>query len=272
MRPVQSQTIMRISAVCSRATLFTTSSLKHLFALCVNYGTTLRRSNSIIRREASQKNQFPFLFSRAVDPSTIRSRLRQSRLKARRPYKGPILTRNHRNARMQWARAHSRWTRRQWGTTLFSDESKFNVSEADGRKRVWRRRGERYDDNCVIEHNRWGGGGVMVWGGISAFGKTDLVVFAGNVNAVTYRDTVLAPVVVPYMRRHLRRGLFQQDNARPHTARLTLDFLRTSGINIMDWPVCRYVPNRAHLGRVGQACQKQTSPTRQCCSASSGPD
>lgn len=178
-----------------------------------------------------------FFHSRhAVHPSTIRSRLRQSRLKARRPYIGPILTANHRAARLQWARAHLRWNRRQWGSTLFSDESRFNVSTADGRKRVWRFRGERYSDNCVLQRNRWGGGSVHVWGGITTFGKTQLVVFAGNVNAVTYRDNVLAPIVVPYMRRNLRRGTYQQDNARPHTARLTMDYLHNNGINVMDWP------------------------------------
>lgn len=175
------------------------------------------------------------VFRRPVHPGTIRSRLRQARLKARRPYKGPILTQNHRTARLQWARTHLRWTRRQWGSTLFTDESKFNVSTADGRKRVWRRRGEIFHDNCLLERNRWGGGSVHT-GGISAFGKTELVVLAGNVNAVVYRDTILAPVVVPYMQRHLRRGTYQQDNARPHTARLSMDFLRTNGITVMNWP------------------------------------
>ena len=30
--------------------------------------------------------------------------------------------------------------------------------------------------------------------------------------------------------------VFQQDNAHPHTARLTQDFLRQEGINVLLWP------------------------------------
>ena len=34
---------------------------------------------------------------------------------------------------------------------VFTDESRFCVSNADGRVRVWRRRGERFQDNYVME-------------------------------------------------------------------------------------------------------------------------
>ena len=35
-----------------------------------------------------------------------------------------------------------------------------------GRIRVFRRRGERFADNCLIERDRFRGGSVMVWSGI----------------------------------------------------------------------------------------------------------
>lgn len=175
-------------------------------------------------------------FRRFVHPVTIRRALASHGLKNRRPYKGLMLTQRRRGGRLNWARLHLRWTRRQWGSVLFSDESKFNVSFADGRMRVWRSRGTRFDDRCVTEYDRWGGGSVHVWGGITAFEKTDLVVLIGNVTAQTYINDVLRPVVVPFMGRHLRRGLFQQDNARAHTARATMQFLNQNGINVLDWP------------------------------------
>ena len=50
---------------------------------------------------------------------------------------------------------------------LFTDEIKFNLSFAEGNKRIYRRRGERFAKCCVLEHNQWGGGGIMVWAGIS---------------------------------------------------------------------------------------------------------
>ena len=67
-----------------------------------------------------------------------------------------------------------------------------------------------------------GSGSVMVWGGISRGFKTPLVVIAGNLTAVQYRDEILQP---------------QQDNARPHVARVCSDFLAANNIVPLDWPV-----------------------------------
>ena len=50
----------------------------------------------------------------------------------------------------------------------------------------------------------------MIWGGISHVERTDLKVIDGNLNAAHYRDEILAPIVLPFLRRHV----FQQDNAR----------------------------------------------------------
>ncbi len=173
--------------------------------------------------------------NRAISGKTVRRRLKEVGLKARRPYKGAILTARHRQERLQWARAHRRWIRRQWSTVLFSDESKFNVSNADGRKLVYRRRGERYADCCVLEHNGWGEGSVMVWAGISAEHKTPLHTVIGRLNAVTYRDTILRPIAVPFLRRNAL-NLFQHDNARPHSARVTTQYLRDNNVNVLPWP------------------------------------
>ena len=73
----------------------------------------------------------------------------------------------------------------------------FSLHRADGRKRVYRRKGERYADADVIEHDRFGGGSVMVWGSIAYGFKPPLVVINETMSAVKYRDEVLAPHVVP---------------------------------------------------------------------------
>ena len=74
----------------------------------------------------------------------------------------------------------------------------------------------------------------MIWGGIHSQGRTNLIVLNGTLNAQRYVHEIVQPEVVPYVRRH---GLtFQQDNARPHSARLTQDFLRANGVQILPWP------------------------------------
>ena len=101
-----------------------------------------------------------------ISKQTVLRRLRQARqpIRQREPYVGQVLTACHRAARLQWAQQHFRLGRQQWARVLFSDESSFNLSHDDGRIRVFRRRGERFADNCLIERDRFGGGSVMVWG------------------------------------------------------------------------------------------------------------
>ena len=63
----------------------------------------------------------------------------------------------------------------------------------------------------------------MVWGGIMGGRKTELIVIRGNLNAQRYIDVVLRPVVVPFLQQH--PGILMHDNARPHTALVTRNFL-----------------------------------------------
>ena len=169
-----------------------------------------------------------------ISAQTVRNRLRRFGLRARRPYRGTILNRHRRAARLQWVTQRLGWRARNWGRILFTDESRFCLSHGDGRIRVWRRRGERYADVCVTQQDRWGGGSLMIWGGIHSQGRTNLIVLNGTLNAQRYVHEIVQPEVVPYVRRH---GLtFQQDNARPHSARLTQDFLRANGVQILPWP------------------------------------
>ena len=172
-----------------------------------------------------------------VCPQTIIKRLRKQNrpIRARRPYTGAIITLRHRKARLRWARAHRRWRRRDWNYVLFSDESRFNLSTADGRKRVYRRQGERFASVCIREHDRFGGGGVMVWGGIMGGQKTRLIVIQGNLNAQRYINHVLNAEAIPFMQRN-RPVVFQQDNVRPHVARVTQARLAAANVNVMPWP------------------------------------
>ena len=113
-----------------------------------------------------------------ISQQIVLRRLRQAwqPIRPRRPYVGQVLTARHRAVRLQWAQRHFRWGRQRWARVLFSDESMFNVIHHDGRIRVFRRRGERFADNCPIERDRIGGGSVMVWGWHYEQKKTNLIV------------------------------------------------------------------------------------------------
>ena len=62
-------------------------------------------------------------------------------------------------------------------------------------------------------------------GGITAHGRTPLVVVAGNLTGIRYRDEIVQPYVSPFIQAQANNVTFQQNNARPHVARVVRDYL-----------------------------------------------
>ena len=174
--------------------------------------------------------------ARRISDQTVRRRLAARGLHARRMVKKPKLTRLHTAARLQWAQQHSQWTRQQWERVLFTDESRMCLRHIDGRSRVWRRRGEQHADCCIQPVTAYGGGSVMVWGGISAVGKTDLLVIDGRLNSRRYVNKVLMNQVIPYAGAIGDDFILMDDNARPHRGRIVDQFLDEQGVERLNWP------------------------------------
>jgi hypothetical protein len=51
---------------------------------------------------------------------------------------------------------------------------------------------------------------------------TPLVVVAGNLTGMRYRDEIVQPYVIPFIQAQANNVTFQQDNARPHGERPSL--------------------------------------------------
>ena len=171
-----------------------------------------------------------------VSERTVRNRLHEFNLRSRSSAVRIPLLPQHRVARVNWCRIHQRWNRQQWARVLFTDESRFTVSYRDGRRRVWRRQGERYLDGAVQEVDRYGGGSVMVWGAFHANGVLPLHVLQGTLTGVRYRDEILQPLVQPALQAMGAGALLQDDNATPHRARVVTDFVQQQGIQRLPWP------------------------------------
>ena len=76
------------------------------------------------------------------------------------------------------------------------------------------------DENNIVEGDRYGGGSVMIWGGmlVCHSGKTELVTVNGLLNARRYCDEVIIPVVILVLQRG-RADILQQNNAHCHVFR-----------------------------------------------------
>ena len=128
----------------------------------ITTATRSRRSNATSLQQTLQNAS-----GVTVSTQTVRNRLHAAGLRARRPVVRVPHTRQHRQNRLEWCIEHRTWTLQQWANVLFTYESRFCLDFNDGRIRVWRRSGERYADANVVEHDRYRGGSVMVWGGVS---------------------------------------------------------------------------------------------------------
>ncbi|GFT70593.1 transposable element Tcb2 transposase [Trichonephila clavipes] len=152
-----------------------------------------------------------------VSTQTVRNRLHGVGLYARRPMVCVRLTSRHRRDRREWATEHVNWRRNEWSNVLFSNESRFSVHPDNRRIFIWKDRGSRNNPAFVHESVRFGGGGVLMYGGISIDGRTDLYIIRdGPLTARRYRDEILRHIVVPYAAAIGDDFILMDDNCRPH--------------------------------------------------------
>ncbi|GFV86402.1 transposable element Tc1 transposase [Trichonephila clavipes] len=165
--------------------------------------TTSREDRQIVRMAVTDRSvtsqsvaqHIESVTHHSVSARTIRRHLHQSGLSARRPLLGLPLTQNHRRLHRQWCDERRMWVA-EWNEVVFTDESRICLQHHDGRIRVWRHRGERLLNSCVMHHHTGPALGIM----------------------------------------GLATAIFQQDNARPHVARIMQKFFVNHQIELLPWP------------------------------------
>ncbi|GFX65876.1 transposable element Tcb2 transposase [Trichonephila clavipes] len=174
---------------------------------------------------------------RPISRFTVARRLHGGGLFARRPVRCVPLTPAHRRRRSLWCREHRNWRDNEWGRVLFTDESRFSLSSDSHRILIWRERGSRNHPSNIIERDRYGGRGVLVWGGIMLGSRTDLHIFdAGSVNGTRYCNEILLPYVRLFRGAMDLQFLFMDDNAPCHRTVAAEQLLESEDIERMDWP------------------------------------
>ncbi|UYV65712.1 hypothetical protein LAZ67_3005199 [Cordylochernes scorpioides] len=168
----------------------------------------------------------------SISTRTISRRLVANGLHSYRPLRRLPLTPPNRRQRLEWCRARSTWMT-EWHRVVFSDESRFCLSSDSRRVRVWRRRGERSNPAAIVERPTVRQRGIMVWGAIAYDSRSPLLCIQGTMTAQRYVDDVLRPVTFPYLQ-GVPNALYQQDNARPHTACISQQALQD--VQMLPWP------------------------------------
>lgn len=174
-----------------------------------------------------------------VSEHTVQRTLLDMGLRSKRPTRVPLLTKRHRQLRLRWAREHRDWSMDQWERVAWSDESRFVLHDADGRVRIRRLPGEQLLPQCTVGHTQAGGGGIMLWGTFSWASPGPVVVVERTMNATGYLN-IIADQLHPYMASVFPagNGIFQQDNAPCHKAKIVLEWFREhdAEFQLMSWP------------------------------------
>ncbi len=120
-----------------------------------------------------------------------------------------------------WAKTNLKWIVSKWKSVLWSDESKFDILVGNhGRRVLWGK--EEGDHPACYQRSVQKPASLMVWGGcISAYSMGCLHVLVGSLNAEWYIK-VLEQHMLPS-----RWRVFQQDNAKLHSAAITSAWLRS---------------------------------------------
>ncbi len=108
---------------------------------------------------------------------------------------------------------------------VFSDEKKFNLDGPDGFSMNWHdlRKEEKY---FLTRQN--GSRRVMVWGAMSWYGLSSLVVVNGSITAERY-CAALEACLLPFVEEFAPQDwVFQQANASAHRARYTHTWFLTT--------------------------------------------
>jgi transposase len=172
-----------------------------------------------------------------ISASSVRNIIKDADLHGRSARKTPRISKVNKKKRLEYAMAHLDWTEEEWNKIVYTDESKYNLHDSDGRVFVWRRVGEEFHEDCIVTTYKSGDKGWMVWGAIGWKGVGPLHFCTENVTS-TYYIEMLEEVLPSCVAMLDMDDEFQllQDNAPAHKAKKTMAYIESYGLPTLPHP------------------------------------
>ncbi|KAF7761103.1 hypothetical protein Agabi119p4_10512 [Agaricus bisporus var. burnettii] len=178
------------------------------------------------------------IISHPVHPQTVQNVLKKHSFRAVVKQKRPLLRQHHRKERLRFAKYHENWTVEDWKRVLWSDETKINRIQSDGRVYTWKQSGEELSDRITTPTVKHGGGNnLMVWGCMGWEGVGMLTEVQGIMDAEQYCEILSGGVVESFEKLGMEEGerIFQQDNDPKHMAKRTDKWFEDNNIKVLSW-------------------------------------
>lgn len=139
-----------------------------------------------------------------IGARTARRMLHEQGLKAMHMIRKPLLTREHKRKRLEFARAHRDWTVKEWKQIIFSDETVILARPSDSHKLRRVKPMHGLNPKLVVPTVQGGGVAIMTWGCISKFGFHVFILLDGTMDATDY-VTVLRNYLIPIIQKYFHR-------------------------------------------------------------------
>jgi len=204
-------------------------------------------------RTALDKSKLPLkelknICNLSFSTRTIQRRLAEDNVRKWRAAKRAKLTDENAKEHLRWALLHQHWTVDMWKKVAWSDESAVKKDSDTKTVWVWRHTGkagkiEKYLPKNVVGKRQDGGTSQMIWGCFAGNKLGPIVFIDENINAGVYTQ-ILEQNLLWYIEalasEDIHDIVFQQDNARPHIAKVTRHWRENMGrehrFTVMKWP------------------------------------
>lgn len=165
-----------------------------------------------------------------VSRSTVQRYLRKTGFIYKRMSSRIHLTAGQKQLRMQCVRS---WIslNHDWDLTIFSDEKRFSLDGPDD----WRSYVQKSSPSYRIKR-QCKGGSVMVWMMTMPNGLMSFKVVKGNMNSDGYIKLLSESAVPMTKLNYGENWWFQEDNASVHKSKKVKEFMKKSGISVLEWP------------------------------------
>ena len=178
-----------------------------------------------------------------MSKSTIKRRLHQRKYRRFTTRCKPLVSFKNRKARLEFAKKHLKEPVQFWNNILWTDETKINLYQNDGKRRVWRREGTAQDPKHTTSSVKHGGGSVMAWACMAASGTGSLIFIddvtadkSSRMNSEVFRAILSAHIQPNASKLIGRRFTMQMDNDPKHTAKATKEVFKAKKWNVLQWP------------------------------------
>ena len=165
-----------------------------------------------------------------VSTRTIQRHLHKIGMKFTNVKKTIFLTKAHKEKRVETVK---KWIteNHNWNATIFSDEKRFTLDGSDN----WMTYVSKYS-SLRRQKRQCQGGGIMVWLMVMPNGLLAHKIIESRFRSTDYIQLLKTTAVPICKLNYGNEFYFQEDNCSIHKARNVQQFMKSSNINILQWP------------------------------------